>query len=211
MSVAINDVNRDTQARSVARRRHAGDGAAGSFSAGKLLIGSENKGFVGNLAVSGSRVSSPVAGAGDGTGAAAGGTAGGGTDVLGTRRPARAARRRARTAAPDPDDCCRCRTSEGTEQLDLDATQDSGSGSGSGGGGSQQQSKAGVISGAVAVNMVNDFAQAYINAAGLTITIGGDATISATNGTMRWRFPARWRWRSPTMPRPTSASPAPTA
>ena len=31
--------------------------------------------------------------------------------------------------------------------------------------------------------MVNDFAQAYINAAGLTITIGGDATISATNGT----------------------------
>ena len=39
------------------------------------------------------------------------------------------------------------------------------------------------ISGAVAVNMVNDFAQAYINAAGLTITIGGDATISATNGT----------------------------
>ena len=116
MSVAINDVNRDTQALIGQWRDDATPvtGAAGSFSAGKLLIGSENKGFVGNLAVSGSRVSSPVAGAGDGTGAGgAGGTAGGGTDVLAPRRrPARAARRRARTARRRiPTSCCRCRTS----------------------------------------------------------------------------------------------------
>ena len=190
MSVAINDVNRDTQALIGQWRDDATPvtGAAGSFSAGKLLIGSENKGFVGNLAVSGSRVSSPVAGAGDGTGAGgAGGTAGGGTDVLGTKAPASqgGATPGKDSAAPDPDELLSLsdilkELSNSTSTL----TQDSGSGSGSGGGGSQQQSKAGVaISGAVAVNMVNDFAQAYINAAGLTITIGGDATISATNGT----------------------------
>ena len=190
MSVAINDVNRDTQALIGQWRDDATPvtGAAGSFSAGKLLIGSENKGFVGNLAVSGSRVSSPVAGAGDRTGAGgAGGTAGGGTDVLGTKAPASqgGATPGKDSAAPDPDELLSLsdilkELSNSTSTL----TQDSGSGSGSGGGGSQQQSKAGVaISGAVAVNMVNDFAQAYINAAGLTITIGGDATISATNGT----------------------------
>ena len=114
MSVAINDVNRDTQALIGQRRDDATPVAgAGSFSAGKLLIGSENKGFIGNLAVSGSRVSSPVAGAGDGTGAGGGGTSGGGTDVLAPRRrPARAARRRARTARRRiPTSCCRCRTS----------------------------------------------------------------------------------------------------
>ena len=129
-----------------------------------------------------------MAGAGDGTGAGGGGTSGGGTDVLGTKAPAsQAARRRADSAAPDPDELLSLsdilkELSNSTSTLTQDSG--SGSGSGSGGGGSQQQSKAGVaISGAVAVNMVNDFAQAYINAAGLTITIGGDATISATNGT----------------------------
>ena len=129
-----------------------------------------------------------MAGAGDGTGAGGGGTSGGGTDVLGTKAPASqgGATPGKDSAAPDPDELLSLsdilkELSNSTSTL----TQDSGSGSGSGsGGGSQQQSKAGVaISGAVAVNMVNDFAQAYINAAGLTITIGGDATISATNGT----------------------------
>ena len=107
--------------------------------------------------------------------------------MLGTKAPASqgGATPGKDSAAPDPDELLSLsdilkELSNSTSTL----TQDSGSGSGSGGGGSQQQSKAGVaISGAVAVNMVNDFAQAYINAAGLTITIGGDATISATNGT----------------------------
>lgn len=147
MSVAINDVNRDTQALIGQWRDDATPvtGAAGSFSAGKLLIGSENKGFVGNLAVSGSRVSSPVAGAGDGTGAGgAGGTAGGGTDVLGTKAPASqgGATPGKDSAAPDPDELLSLsdilkELSNSTSTL----TQDSGSGSGSGGGGSQQQSR----------------------------------------------------------------------
>ena len=134
MSVAINDVNRDTQALIGQRRDDATPvaGAAGSFSAGKLLIGSENKGFIGNLAVSGSRVSSPVAGAGDGTGAGGGGTSGGGTDVLGTKAPASqgGATPGKDSAAPDPDELLSLsdilkELSNSTSTL----TQDSGSGS----------------------------------------------------------------------------------
>ena len=113
MSVAINDVNRDTQALIGQWRDDATPvtGAAGSFSAGKLLIGSENKGFIGNLAVSGSRVSSPVAGAGDGPARAAA-ASGGGTDVLGTKAPASQGGATPRTARRRiPTSCCRCRTS----------------------------------------------------------------------------------------------------
>ncbi|MBC9908584.1 DUF4347 domain-containing protein, partial [Achromobacter xylosoxidans] len=80
MSVSINDVNRWTQAL-IGDTLRVADGAptglpVGSFSAASLTIRAENKGFVGNLAVAGSRVSSPVAGAGGGTGAGAGGTGG---------------------------------------------------------------------------------------------------------------------------------------
>ena len=78
-----------------------------------------------------------MAGAGDGTGAGgAGGTAGGGTDVLGTKAPASqgGATPGKDSAAPDPDELLSLsdilkELSNSTSTL----TQDSGSGSGSGG------------------------------------------------------------------------------
>ena len=189
MSVAINDVNRDTQAligqwrddatpvtAPPVRSRRASCSSAARTRALSAIWPSPARGYPARWRA---RATGPARAARAARPAAA--------PMLGTKAPASqgGATPGKDSAAPDPDELLSLsdilkELSNSTSTL----TQDSGSGSGSGGGGSQQQSKAGVaISGAVAVNMVNDFAQAYINAAGLTITIGGDATISATNGT----------------------------
>lgn len=185
MSVAINDVNRRTRAL-------IGDvlgttptnAPTGRFSAAALSLHSENKGFVGSVSVAGARVASPGAGAGSGTNDGAASSGGTGTDTLALPAPASQGGAQAGTApaAQDPD--AMLSLQEILAELSAQTstlTQDSG---GAGSAADSQPSKAGVaVSGGVAVNLVNDRAQAYVNAAGMAVTIGGDMTLDARNST----------------------------
>ncbi|RIQ72582.1 DUF4347 domain-containing protein, partial [Bordetella avium] len=177
MSVGINSITRDTQALIGQRLddSRAQTGPAGEFSAAELLISAHNKGFVGNLAVSGSRVSTSPPSSDD---AASG-------DVLSVKAPPSqgGATPGAGASPANPGEVSSL--SDILKQIGASTstlTQDAGGGSG--GADSKPQSKTGVaLAGSVAANIVNDFAQAYVNAAGLALTIGGAARIEAQNTT----------------------------
>ncbi|KAG1438511.1 hypothetical protein G6F57_019815 [Rhizopus arrhizus] len=131
----------------------------------------------------------PVAGAGGGTGAGAGGSGGAGgtgTDTSAIKLPGSQGNATPGTSTPTLPSTDVSSVLDSVSGQVGQLTQDAGApASGAGGSAaSSQPSKAGVaISGAVAVNMVSDFAQAYVNAAGMVIKIGGDASITALNNT----------------------------